>query len=57
MLRVVIKRMRKDPHCGAEWESIEILEIDCPPLEDVLMRGGLSDNGYDISQVIAVERP
>ena len=56
MIRFIVKRMRKDPSCGAEWENLEILEADCPEIEEVLKRGGLSETGYDVSEVIAVER-
>ncbi len=40
----------------AEWDTFEVVEAECPELEEVLRRGGLSENGYDVSQIIAVEK-
>ncbi len=56
MIRAIVKRMRRDPASGAEWDTFEVVEAECPELEEVLRRGGLSENGYDVSQIIAVEK-
>lgn len=55
MIRFIVSRKRRDSVSGAEWSDIETIDAECPALEEILKRGGYGD-GYDISQLIGVER-
>jgi hypothetical protein len=54
-LRAIISHRMRDPVSLADWETFETLDFDCPALEAILTRGGLSDGAYDISTIHGIE--
>lgn len=55
MLRVIVRRQKKDPLNGLETDWLETVDIVSETLEKILMGGGHSENGYDYRQVVDVE--
>lgn len=56
MLRFVVRRKQKDSLVsGAEWETLETIDVDLPELERRLEQGGFGDSGYDVTELVGVE--
>lgn len=55
MLRAIIKRKWKDSANGATGEQIMTLDFVCEALQSELSRGGLSEDGYEIFELVGVE--
>ena len=55
MLRAIISHRMRDPVSMCEWETFETLDFECPALEALLSRGGLSEGAYDVSAVHGIE--
>ena len=56
MLRAILKYHRKDdPYQHADRAGFWTLDFDCQELEDALLAGGVSQNGYEFHELIGVE--
>lgn len=55
MIRFIIKRKFKGDPYAAGTETFETFTVDVPELEAALTRGGVSQNGYDISELMGAE--
>ena len=53
-LRFILKR-RVLHGSGCAYESFETIEVDVPELRDRLLRGGLDESQYDVTDLIGVE--
>jgi hypothetical protein len=54
-LRAIIQRRRLDSSNGAETQQWVTIDFDAPEIETELRRGGMGENGYEFSQLFAVE--
>ena len=55
MLRFIIRRHFKDSVNGAVTEEYETVDASCGLLENALVQGGYSEDGYDIRELVGVE--
>lgn len=56
MLRFILKCKNGDQTCGRlDWEYLYTLDIDVPALEQALTRGGRSQYGYELHELVGVE--
>ena len=55
MIRFIMKRSTKDELSGATHETLHTLDVDAPEVEEVLTKGGMSQDGYDFYSLVGVE--
>lgn len=56
MLRFILKCKQGDQTCGRlDWEDIYTIDVDVPALETVLRKGGRSQYGYELHELVGVE--
>ena len=55
MIRFIVRRKRKDDPFSAGYESLETFIADVPILQEALLRGGTSQDGYDLTELVGVE--
>jgi hypothetical protein len=55
MLRFVFQVSRLDGNTGLKTKGIETVDIDVPVLEGMLIKGGLSENSYEVHDLFGIE--
>lgn len=55
MIRFIVKRKFKGDPYAAGHDTFETFFADVPILEEALTRGGVSQNGYDVTELVGVE--
>ncbi len=55
MIRFIFARRVKNSHNGAETDFFETFDMDIPELENIIARGGQSETGYDITELVGIE--
>lgn len=55
MIRFILKRKHRDNISGAEWTEMETFESHFSPLQAALQRGGMGQDGYDLTELVGVE--
>ena len=55
MIRFILKRKYRDDKSLLNADHFETLDCEVPELEKLLNRGGTSEYGYDITDLIGAE--
>jgi hypothetical protein len=55
MIRFIFERSFKDMASGYEGKGLHTVDINVPELEKLLTRGGMGENGHDITELIGAE--
>lgn len=56
MLRFILKRRKNDVYSGAVFSEMYTLDVDAPDLETALNYGGYGEQGYDLTELVGVEK-
>ena len=55
MIRFIGKREYKCQHSGATYSELFTVDADVPELAEILCGGGVSENGFDVRQLVGCE--
>ena len=55
MIRFILIRRWKDQNTGLETNTPYTLDVDLPLLERLLQGGGISETGYDYTELLGAE--
>jgi hypothetical protein len=55
VIRFILKRKHKSDPYAAGTECYETIVAEVPNLEQVMQRGGVSQNGWDITELVGIE--
>lgn len=55
MIRFIFKHKYKDAVNGYENDGFTTLDVNCKPVESMLLKGGFSEDGYERFTVVGAE--
>jgi hypothetical protein len=56
MLRAILKHRLRDANSGAEQEFFQTIDFECPALEETMKHGGYNEAGYEVVDLVGIER-
>jgi hypothetical protein len=54
MVRFILKRKYRDEHSGIQSFHHETVLCDVPELQEAMCRGGCSEMGYDVTELVGI---